>query len=104
MSRDIVGATMSLDGFINDASGSVAPLYPDFDVLRESAPLQQAIRETGAVLMGRHTFDMAEYPAWPARSIRPGPRPAAWTWPSSAAPTWCANCCEPDWPTCSTWT
>jgi dihydrofolate reductase len=60
MGKLIVGMTMSLDGFVNDRAGSVEQLYPDFDALRESQILQESMGNTGAVLMGRHTFDMGE--------------------------------------------
>jgi hypothetical protein len=36
MSKVVVGMTMSLDGFVNDSSGSVASLYPDFESFRET--------------------------------------------------------------------
>ena len=58
MGNVIFGMTMSLDGFINDRNGSVSLLYPDFAVLAESDDLQEAIRTTGAVVMGRHSYDM----------------------------------------------
>jgi len=64
MGKVIVGTTMSLDGFMNDRNGSVAKLYPDFAEMLESEMLKEAIRATGAVVMGRHTFDMAEDPDW----------------------------------------
>jgi hypothetical protein len=32
MSKVVVGMTMSLDGFVNDSSGSVASLYPDLEL------------------------------------------------------------------------
>ncbi len=60
----IVGATMSLDGFINDPRGSVAALYPDLESLRHTGPLREAIQNTGAVVMGWNTFAMAEDPDW----------------------------------------
>jgi dihydrofolate reductase len=56
----ILGMTMSLDGFINDRNGSVSPLYPDFAELRDTEVLQEAIRSTGAVVMGRRAYDMAD--------------------------------------------
>jgi len=59
MSKVIIGAAMSLDGFINDATGSVGRLYPDMEAMRRSELLKEAIRNTGAVLMGRHAYDMA---------------------------------------------
>ena len=62
MGKVILGMTMSLDGFINDSDGSVASLYPDLDELRNTEPLQESIRMTGAVVMGRNSFAMAEDP------------------------------------------
>jgi dihydrofolate reductase len=62
MEKVILGATMSLDGFINDRGGSAAVLYPDLDSLRETAPLRESIQNTGAVVMGRNSFAMAEDP------------------------------------------
>jgi dihydrofolate reductase len=64
MARVIVGMTMSLDGFVNDHDGRVDALYRDFEVLRNSEPLQEAIQNTGAVVMGRNAFAMAEDPDW----------------------------------------
>src|SRR5512141_1855427 len=60
MGQVIAGTTMSLDGFINDRSGSVARLYPDLEELRKSEMLQESMRSTGAVVMGRGAFDMAQ--------------------------------------------
>jgi dihydrofolate reductase len=54
------GMTMSLDGFVTDRDGSVERLYPDLDALRKTQMLQEQIRTTGAVVMGRHAYDMAE--------------------------------------------
>jgi dihydrofolate reductase len=62
MGKVILEMTMSLDGFINDRNGSVASLYPDLDGLRNTEPLQEAIRNTGAVVMGRKAFAMAGDP------------------------------------------
>ncbi len=59
MAKVILGTTMSLDGFINDRSGSVASLYPDLEALRKTRMLQESISRTGAVVMGRHAYDMA---------------------------------------------
>ncbi len=64
MGKVIVVATMSLDGFINDRSGSVAALFPDLAALRETRPLHESMQKTGAVVMGRNTFAMAEDPDW----------------------------------------
>jgi len=60
MGKVALGINMSLDGFINDADGSVGLLYPDFEAMRESEQLQEAIRTTGAVVMGRRTFEMGD--------------------------------------------
>lgn len=59
MGNVIVGATMSLDGFISDRNGDVSRLYPDFEALHETDMLHEEIRATGAVVMGRHAYDMA---------------------------------------------
>jgi dihydrofolate reductase len=53
------GMTMSLDGFVADRHGSVAALYPDFEEMRQSATLREVVEATGAVVMGRRTYDMA---------------------------------------------
>jgi dihydrofolate reductase len=64
MGKVILGMTMSLDGFINDQNGSVEKLYPDLAALPETEALRESIRDTGAVVMGRNSFDMAEDPDW----------------------------------------
>ncbi|GAC1633913.1 MAG: dihydrofolate reductase family protein [Ktedonobacteraceae bacterium] len=60
MGNVIVGATMSLDWFMNDRNGNVSRLYPDMEALRRIEMLQEEIRTTGAVVMGRRAYDMAE--------------------------------------------
>ncbi len=60
MGKVIVGATMSLDGFMNDRNGDVSRLYPDFEALRRTEVLQEEIQTTGAVVMGRRSYDMGE--------------------------------------------
>ncbi len=62
MTKVILGMTMSLDGFINDANGGVALLYPDLEELDQTDLMQESIRTTGAVVMGRRTFEMASDP------------------------------------------
>jgi len=62
MARVIAGMTVSLDGFVQDAEGSAAALYPDLEELRDSPYMKGMQDETGAVLMGRRTFDMAGDP------------------------------------------
>ena len=59
MGKVIVGTTMSLDGFINDSKGSLERLYPNLEELRETEMLQESMISTGAAVMGRHAFDMA---------------------------------------------
>src|SRR5437660_3272451 len=60
MGKVIIGATMSLDGFMNDRNGDVSRLYPDLEALRRTEMLQEEIQTTGAVVMGRRAYDMAE--------------------------------------------
>jgi dihydrofolate reductase len=60
MGKVIIGATMSLDGLMNDRDGDVGRLYPDFKALRETEMLQEEIRMTGAVVMGRRSYEMGE--------------------------------------------
>jgi len=60
MGKVIIGATLSLDGFMNDRHGDVSRLYPDLQALRSTEMLQEEIRTTGAVVMGRRAYDMAE--------------------------------------------
>jgi dihydrofolate reductase len=56
----IAGMTVSLDGFVADTSGSARLLYTDLAELRRSPYMDAAIEETGAVLMGRRTFEMGD--------------------------------------------
>src|SRR4051812_4274225 len=60
MAKVIAGMMISLDGFVNDRNGSVSRLYPNMAALVESDLLQEAIRTTGAVVMGRTTYDMSQ--------------------------------------------
>jgi dihydrofolate reductase len=60
MASVIAGMTMSLDGFVADPRGSVSRLYPDLAELQGTEYMQAAIQETGAVLMGRRTFEMGD--------------------------------------------
>lgn len=64
MGRVIVGMTMSLDGFVAEVSGSVERLYQDLEALRGSQYMDAVVEETGAVMMGRRTFEMADDPDW----------------------------------------
>lgn len=58
MGKVIGGMAISLDGFVNDANGSVALLYADFESFANSEIMQDSMRNTGAVVMGRKTYDM----------------------------------------------
>ncbi len=60
MGNVIIGATLSLDGFMSDRNGDVSRLYPDFEALHKTEMLREEVRETGAVVMGRRAFDMAQ--------------------------------------------
>ena len=60
----VLGMTISLDGFINDCDGSVAALYPDLVAWGETEQGKESIQNTGAVVMGRNSYAMAEDPDW----------------------------------------
>jgi len=52
--------TISLDGFVADSRGSASRLYPDLAELRGTDYMNEAIDRTGAVVMGRRTFEMGD--------------------------------------------
>jgi dihydrofolate reductase len=60
----IAGMTMSLDGFVNDRDGNVRSLNPDFVELHDVPSFQKMIKNTGAAIMGRHTYEMADPFMW----------------------------------------
>lgn len=60
MARVIAGMVMSLDGYVSDRNGDLSRLYPDFAAMQESAPVQEAIASTGAVVMGRRSYEMGD--------------------------------------------
>jgi len=60
LAKVIVGMTVSIDGFVADQHGNAGRLYPDLAALRHTAYMKDAIGQTGAVLMGRRTFEMAD--------------------------------------------
>jgi dihydrofolate reductase len=64
MGRVIAGMTMSLDGFVADAEGKVDRLYADLAELRRTPSMEATIAATGAVLMGRRTFEMGDPDAY----------------------------------------
>lgn len=60
MGKVILGMTLSLDGFVHDKEGSVGRLYPDFESAHNSEILQESMRTTGAVVMGRNSYEMGQ--------------------------------------------
>jgi dihydrofolate reductase len=60
MAKVIAGMTISLDGFVADREGDASRLYPDLAALRGTDYMNALIAETGAVLMGRRTFEMGD--------------------------------------------
>jgi dihydrofolate reductase len=60
VAKVIFGMTMSLDGFVADEARSVSRLYPDLSDLRDTEYMQSTIKETGAVVMGKRTFEMGD--------------------------------------------
>ncbi|HEY8944740.1 MAG TPA: dihydrofolate reductase family protein [Polyangiaceae bacterium] len=55
----VAGMTMSLDGYVADANGGTSQLYADLAQWRHSEGGRASIAATGAVVMGRKTFEMA---------------------------------------------
>jgi len=64
MGKVIAGMTMSLDGFINDSNGGSERLSPDFSELLEAPYFKEMTKNTGAVIMGRHVYEMADPFLW----------------------------------------
>lgn len=60
----MAGMTMSLDGFINDKNGSAQSLSPDFDELLAAPAFKELTENTGAVIMGRNVYEMADPFLW----------------------------------------
>ena len=84
MAKVIAGMTVSLDGFVNDRNGDIGRLYPDHAAWRESNAGRNAIRATGAVVMGRRAYEMgSDYTGYEFQvpifvlTRRPPERPAA---------------------------
>jgi len=59
MGKVIAGMTMSLDGFIDGSN-----LSPDFEELLETPFFKELTQNTGAVIMGRHVYEMADPFLW----------------------------------------
>lgn len=64
MEKVIAGMTTSLDGFINDGNGSAEKLSPDFSDLLDSPSFKEQVQNTGAVIMGRRVYEMADPFLW----------------------------------------
>jgi dihydrofolate reductase len=60
VTRVIVGYTTSIDGFVADEQGGVGRLYADLADLQDKPYMKDLIADTGAVVMGRHTFEMGD--------------------------------------------
>ena len=55
---------MWVDGFINDRNESAEGLSPDFCEMVNSPSFIKMAKNTGAVIMGRHTYEMADPFLW----------------------------------------
>ena len=64
MGKVIFGLTMSVDGFVTDRNGDVSLLYPDMAEWRHTETAKEILESTGAVVMGRHSYDMAAGGDW----------------------------------------
>ena len=64
MGKIIAGMTMSLDGLINDGNGSSEKLSPDFSELLDAPFFKEQVQNTGAVIMGKSVYEMADPFMW----------------------------------------
>ena len=62
MTRVIAGMTMSIDGYVANEAGEPEGLYPDLGALHGTPYMDDLIAATGAVVMGRGSFAMADDP------------------------------------------
>ena len=60
MATVTAGMTTSLDGFVADSDGNASALYPDLADLRGTEYMDALVAATGAVIMGRRTFEMGD--------------------------------------------
>ena len=60
MATVTAGMTISLDGFVADSDGNASALYPDLADLRGTGYMDKLVEATGAVVMGRRTFEMGD--------------------------------------------
>lgn len=59
MAKVYFGMIVSLDGFVHDKEGKIGKLYESYEPHEE---VLAAAENTGAVVLGRNTFDMARDP------------------------------------------
>lgn len=59
MGKVIAGMTLSLDGYMD-----AEEVNPDFEELLEAPSFKQMIAKTGAAIMGRHVYEMADPFMW----------------------------------------
>ncbi len=64
MGKVLAGMTISLDGFMNDRNGSTQSLSPDFEEMLGASSFKKMVEDTGAVIMGRHVYEMADPFLW----------------------------------------
>ncbi len=64
MAKVLAGMTISLDGYIQDSDGSAEKLSPDFSDLLAAPSFRKMVINTGAVIMGRHVYEMADPFMW----------------------------------------
>jgi len=60
MAKVIAGMTISLDGFVENRDGSASSLFPDLAALQGTTYMNESIDETGAVVMGKRSFEMGD--------------------------------------------
>ncbi|HEV7980544.1 dihydrofolate reductase family protein [Amycolatopsis sp.] len=56
----IIGMTTSLDGFVNGQDDTMNGMFADIETLAASAQWKSMIEQTGAVIMGKRTFEMGD--------------------------------------------
>jgi len=61
MAKVCFGMIMSLDGFVNDRNGGMDKLYASFE---PNEAINDIMARTGAVILGRRTFDLGEPDAY----------------------------------------
>lgn len=59
MAKVCFGMIVSLDGFVSDRHGKLDKLYKSF---KPNDEINEVMAKTGAVVMGRRTYDMADDP------------------------------------------